>query len=165
MAGNLRQIGGGQNTSGEESIVEGVGLGPQRQVIAAGSFPAPQTPGTYVLHLDAPLANVLVAVNPPPASSPTEPADVTVTLPGSRMEFTVGCRCGDIDGVGSKVNLGDFGMFALCYGRSAPSGDCTIEVFECSDLDGSGAVNLSDFGTFALLYGSLSTNAVPDCLP
>ena len=103
------------------------------------------------------------SARPPPASSPTEPA--AVNLSSSGVQFTEGCRCGDIDGLGTTANLDDFSMFALCYGRSAPSGDCTTEVFECSDPDGSGAVNLSDFGTFALLYGSLSTNAVPDCLP
>ena len=63
------------------------------------------------------------------------------------------------------VDLQDFGLFALCYGYAAPAGDCTAEMFACSDLDGSGLVDLQDFGLFALWYGSQSSQSPPDCEP
>lgn len=75
------------------------------------------------------------------------------------------CTCGDVDRSGGSVNLSDFGQFALCYGSSEPAGDCTTELFDCSDLDGSGSVSLSDFGLFALWYGQESTQYPPNCEP
>ena len=81
-------------------------------------------------------------------------------------EFADGlvCICGDLDDSGGVVDLSDFGLFALCYGRVAPDEDCPPEAFTCSDLNGSGGIDLSDFGTFALLYGATSTKQVPNCL-
>ena len=76
-----------------------------------------------------------------------------------------GCVCGDINRNGGPVDLQDFGLFALCYGSSAPGGDCTAEYFECSDMDGSGVVDLSDFGLFALWYGQEGTQTTPNCVP
>ncbi|GAF97296.1 unnamed protein product [marine sediment metagenome] len=75
------------------------------------------------------------------------------------------CTCGDLDFSGGPVDLADFGLFALCYNVSGPSGDCTAEYFECSDMDGSGLVDLADFGLFALWYGQESTQTTPNCVP
>ena len=74
-------------------------------------------------------------------------------------------NCGDIDGSGGPVDLSDFGLFALCYGYSGPTGGCTAEYFVCSDMDASGCVDLQDFGLFALWYGQVPTRSVPDCEP
>ena len=76
-----------------------------------------------------------------------------------------GCTCGDVDESGGPVDLADFGLFALCYGYSAPTGDCAAEYFYCSDLDGSGTVELYDFGLFALWYGQSSSQHPPGCQP
>ena len=73
------------------------------------------------------------------------------------------CVCGDTDGSGGPVDLGDFGVFALCYGLSGPDPNCDEQAFFCSDLDDSGLVDLSDFATFALLYGATWTSMVPNC--
>jgi hypothetical protein len=73
------------------------------------------------------------------------------------------CICGDINGSGGLVDLNDFSLFALCFGRDAAGGDCSEEAFTCSDLDASGSVNLGDFSTFAVLFGMNSTSEVPDC--
>jgi hypothetical protein len=77
-----------------------------------------------------------------------------------------GCAhsCGDIDGSGGVVDLNDFATFAICFGTSAPAGDCNEQAFVCSDLDASGLVDLNDFATFALLYGQVSMGSPPDCL-
>ena len=92
----------------------------------------------------------------------------TFTLTGGfwpGISCTPACTCGDIDESGGPVDLGDFGLFALCYGYSAPTGDCTGEYFACSDMDGSGLVDLQDFGLFALWYGQVPTQTVPECVP
>ena len=163
LGGDLLQIGGGQDTSGAVAVVEDVALGPEPQVIATGSFPAPSSLGTYVLHIESPEANVLQAVPLPPEPSPVEAATVTMGTPS--FTFTVGCPCGDIDMSGGPVNLVDFGLFALCYGRTGPGGDCTQAYFECSDMNASGKVNLEDFGLLALWYGLVPTQTVPNCVP
>ena len=163
MAGNLVQIGGGQNTSGEVSVVQDVGLGPGRQVIATGSFPAPETLGSYLIRIESPTANLLETVNSPPQPSAVVPAETTMTE--SSFQFTVSCPCGDVDGSGGLVDLIDLATFALCYGVNPPTTGCSQEAFDCSDLDGSGAVDLSDFSTFALWYGLTTTSGVPNCTP
>ena len=75
------------------------------------------------------------------------------------------CTCGDVNKSGGTVDLQDFGLFALCYGYSGPTGGCTPEYFECSDLNGSGLVDLQDFGLFALWYGQTSPQYPPNCTP
>ncbi|UCG34242.1 MAG: hypothetical protein JSU68_06315 [Phycisphaerales bacterium] len=75
-----------------------------------------------------------------------------------------GCVCGDIDQSGAAVDLGDFATFAVCYGFTAPGGDCSASAFECSDMDGDTTVDLGDFATFATFYGLTTTYTVPDCV-
>jgi len=124
-AKNLRQIGGTQNTFGEEGHT-GVGtdfdVDPSvgqsgAQVIAQGSFTAPGRQGTYVFRIENGLANVLDTVNPqptPPASWPASSANVnlssssfTVTVPYDVVPLDF-----DADG---DVDLDDFAEMQACY--------------------------------------------------
>jgi endonuclease/exonuclease/phosphatase family metal-dependent hydrolase len=75
------------------------------------------------------------------------------------------CACGDLDNSGGTVDLNDFSVLATCFGYSSPTGSCSSEQFECSDLDGDGVITLNDFGTFAILFGSSTTAHPPNCLP
>jgi|GEM_PF-2557425 len=84
-ARNLRQIGGAQNTFGVKPMAlglngdilvgqdidvdTGVGQQPGGQVIAAGSFVAPQTQGIYLFQIESAVANVVTEVNAPPLES------------------------------------------------------------------------------------------------
>ena len=163
IGGNLLQIGGGQDTSGAVVVVEGVGLGPEPQVIAAGSFPAPSSLGIYVLHLESPEANVLQAVHLPPEPSPVEAATVMTGAPS--FTFTVSCLCGDIDMSGGVVDLCDMATFATCFGLTGPAMDCGDAAFFCSDLSGDGIVDLCDFCTFALWFGLAPDQYVSNCTP
>jgi hypothetical protein len=53
-----------------------------------------------------------------------------------------------------RVDLSDFGIFAVCYGSvaSAPPPSCTPEQLAACDMDGDGDVDLADFATFALNF-------------
>jgi hypothetical protein len=62
-------------------------------------------------------------------------------------------RPGDFNG-DDNVGLADFSDFALCFGLTAPAGDCGPEEFVCADLDESGRVDLVDFSTFAVNFGN-----------
>jgi len=55
---------------------------------------------------------------------------------------------GDFDGDGD-VDVGDFGVFALCFGGplNPPAASCPAGID--ADLDGDGDVDLGDFGIFA----------------
>jgi hypothetical protein len=116
---NLIQIGGAQNTFGAAGPSDigqdfnangGVGQGGSPEIVLSGSFSAPATTGTYTFHLENAKANVLTAVNSPPAFSPVTAA--TVNLAGASFNFTVGYRHGDLncDGV---VDFGDINPFVL----------------------------------------------------
>jgi hypothetical protein len=70
-----------------------------------------------------------------------------------------------LDISGGAVDLNDFSVLATCFGYSSPTGSCSSEQFECSDLDGDGMITLNDFGTFAILFGSSTTAHPPNCLP
>jgi hypothetical protein len=94
-----------------------------------------------------------------------EPAYLSLRMLGIQCSPENECSCGDVDGSGGPVDLGDFAAFALCYGLSSPTPDCDEARLWCADLDGSGTVNLSDFATFAAVYGLASTSSPPDCLP
>jgi hypothetical protein len=161
---DLKQIGGGQNTSGAVSVVGDVGVG-SAQVVAEGSFSAPSTPGLYEIQLESAVVRVLDAINAPPECSPVSPATITMTSPS--FQFTVqelGCICGDINQSGGAVNLDDFATFAVCYGASSPTPACDAAAFNCTDMDGNGAVNLDDFATFANFFGAITTLTVPNCV-
>ncbi|UCG33350.1 MAG: hypothetical protein JSU68_01720 [Phycisphaerales bacterium] len=162
---NLKQIGGGQNTSGAVTVVGDVGVG-SAQVVAEGSFSAPSTVGLYEYQIESAVARVLDAINAPPECSPVSPA--TITMGTAAFQFTVqmpSCICGDIDGSGGGSNLADFATFAACYGYAAPNPpDCDEQALACSDLDGNGTIDLADFATFAAFYGLDTTYTVPSCI-
>lgn len=65
------------------------------------------------------------------------------------------CVCADLNFDGS-VDLVDFTMFALCFGRPASTLGCL-----CGDLNGDGLVSLLDFATFANLFGKPAPSASP----
>lgn len=91
---NLRQIGGAQNNFGQAGVAMGqnavvdAGVGQSGPVIIAeGSFPAPPTPGDYVISLENAVANTFDTIHAPPAASPVLPA---AALPlNSILFFTV----------------------------------------------------------------------------
>ncbi len=74
----------------------------------------------------------------------------------------VACGCGDLDD-NDIVNLGDFSLFAGCFGLPAPTPDCPADVFLCADLDGSGAIDLVDFSLFSGAFGLPAQGNPPDC--
>ncbi len=74
----------------------------------------------------------------------------------------VACGCGDLDDSG-VVNLGDFALFAGCFGLAVPSDDCPADVYFCADLDGSGAIDLVDFSLFSGAFGLSAEGNPPDC--
>ena len=78
----------------------------------------------------------------------------SISLTTSNDEHTVKAllrRRGDFNDDG-RVDLLDFSTFALCFGLTAPAGDCGPEEFACADLDQNGWINLSDFSTFAVNF-------------
>jgi hypothetical protein len=118
---NLVQIGGAQNTFGtamaggsgigeNANVVGGIGQSGAPQLVLSGSFTAPATLGTYTFRLENGVANVLTAVNSPPAFSPVTGA--TVNLIGASFSFTVGGLKGDLNCDGS-ANFGDINPFVL----------------------------------------------------
>lgn len=147
---NLVQIGGGQNTFGIAGQVMGtnpdvtpnVGVGAP-VVLAAGSFVAPTTPGTYILSLNNALANVMTEANTPPNHSPVVGA--TVTFVSESMSFIIPVA-GDLNGDG-YVNISDLAGLLGNYGM--PSGASCRE----GDVDGDGDVDLSDLAALLGNYG------------
>ena len=138
---NLAQIGGGQNTfgvpgtgSGQDVVVDaGIGQSAGGQVIAYGSFPAPEVPGVYAFSLQAAIANTLQAVRPAPDSSPAAAASVLVN--GAGLSFTV-CRPADVDGDGTVSFTTDIPAFVdILLGPDAPGGYARC----AADLNGDGA--------------------------
>jgi len=155
---NLVQIGGGQNTFGvvaapgigeNVSVQAGVGQsGPQ--VVAAGSFPAPETPGTYLFRLENAIGNVLTTVRTAPAFSPAASAAVNST--GAILKFTVLPRqTGDANCDGA-VDFDDINPFVLALisyeGYHARYPDCG---WYNADCDGDGTVDFDDINPFVKL--------------
>lgn len=159
---NLIQIGGAQNTFGfagppglgqDIDVNAGVGQGSSPEVVLSGSFPAPATPGTYTFCVANARANVLTAVNGPPAFSPVVSA--AVNLSGASFGFVVGSTQGDLncDGV---VNFDDINPFVLAlsdpgaYQQQYPN--CNILNADCN---GDGVVDFDDINPFvAILSGA-----------
>jgi hypothetical protein len=73
------------------------------------------------------------------------------------------CHCGDLDGDGGAVDLGDFSYFSVCFGLRAPTAQCPAALFSCADLNQDEWVNLTDFSTFQVLFGTENTNSPPNC--
>ncbi|MBU0637657.1 MAG: hypothetical protein KKB50_02240 [Planctomycetes bacterium] len=164
---NLVQIGGGQNTFGEAlppgtgvgesaNIVGAVGQGGSPQVIASGTFSAPQTPGIHTFRLENALANVLTVINPLPDFSPVQ--SVTVTFAPQSITFTVwDYGIGDLNCDGA-VNGFDIDAFVAVLGATPPGyleyyaiyPDCDHML---ADLNGDGAVNGFDIDAFVALLG------------
>ena len=161
--GNLRQIGGGQNTFGvAQPIGTGIaenanvtsGVGQSGTVtLASGSFTAPSTEGAYTISLENVVANTIVQRNNPPSFSPVSRA--TSTLSAGSITFTVGaggcpnpgCEESDIFPVGGdcKIDLSDLGVVLANFapgvpGKTRDQGD----VFPLGG--GDGLVDLSDLG-------------------
>lgn len=68
------------------------------------------------------------------------------------------CVCADLDFSGS-VDLVDFALFGVCFGKPASSPGCL-----CADMTGDGLVNLNDFALFLDLFGKTAPSASPpDC--
>jgi hypothetical protein len=149
---NLKQIGGGQNTFGtagqsmgtNPNVVSGVGLGVD-VMIAAGSFQAPATSGSYTLRLENGIANVLLEVNTPPDFSSVDGASVSYAA--DTISFTVGATVvGDVDGDGD-VDLTDLSQLLSNYGMTSGA------TWEDGDMDGDGDVDLTDLSMLLTNYG------------
>ena len=98
---DLRQIGGAQNTFGvagpcfgvanvscvgqNVDVRPGVGQTEDGQVIATGSFPAPDVPGDYLFSLETVVAKVLERAALPPESSPVRSAGLRLMERTSRI--------------------------------------------------------------------------------
>jgi hypothetical protein len=117
----LVQIGGAQNTFGtamaagsgigeNATVVGGIGQSGSAQLVLSGSSNAPAAAGTYTFHLENVAANVLTALNSPPAFSPV--ASAIVNLTGASFSVTVGGLRGDLNCDGS-VNFQDINPFVL----------------------------------------------------
>lgn len=72
-------------------------------------------------------------------------------------------KCADQDGDGD-VDLGDFSVFALCFGGAAVPPAATCPPGTDVDFDMDGDVDLGDFSTFALCFGG-SGSPVPAACP
>jgi len=158
---NLIQIGGGQNTFGapgqggvgeDENVDSGIGLsGPV--MIATGSFIAPATEATYAFAVQNALANVLDAVNPPPAFSPVSQATVTYVNQTITFDVSEG-RLGDMDCDGD-VDFDDINPFVLALSGEAAY---LAEYPDCrwlnADCDEDGDVDFDDINPFVGLIGT-----------
>jgi hypothetical protein len=148
---NLVQIGGGQNTFGSPgqsmgtnpNVVAGVGLD-QDVLVAAGSFSAPETQGTYAFHIENGIANVLLEVNTPPDFSPVTSA--TVSYVDDTITFSVAI-VGDLDGDGD-VDLTDLAALLGNYGMTSGA------TWADGDMDGDGDVDLTDLSALLSNYGA-----------
>lgn len=150
---NLIQVGGGQNTFGQAmspgsgvaenaNVVAGVGQGTPL-ILAAGSFTAPSTCGTYAYELTDAVANVLLEHNDPPAFSPvTQPA---IDTAAASISFAI-ALLGDLDFDGD-VDLADLAQLLGNYGETSGM------TYEDGDLDGDGDVDLSDLAGLLGNYG------------
>jgi hypothetical protein len=159
---NLIQIGGGQNTFGaalpsgtgigeSATVLAGVGQGAQPQIVLSGSFAAPTTAGTYTLHLENGLANVLNNITPPPV--PPQYWTVTaatVNTVAASFSFTIGSSYtrGDVNCDGA-VNSFDIDPFVIALtnpsGYAAQYPTCNIL---SADANCDGAVNSFDIDPF-----------------
>ncbi len=147
---NLTQIGGSQNTFGVSSATMGtdvnvdgsVAQGPGGELLAAGSFAAPATPGVYTFSLAMPIANTLDAINVAPQWSPVSAA--TASAAAASFSFTV-CRKGDIDGDNILTADQDVAGFVALLVDSTGATDQEI----CAaDMNGDGVIDGMDIGLF-----------------
>lgn len=151
---NLVQIGGGQNTFGT-ALTAGSGVGESAnvvadvgqsgaQVLASGSFVAPNTCGNYTFNISNALATVLNDRNDPPAVSTV--LRVTPTI--SDGSFTVLVTlAGDLDG-DRDVDLSDLSRLLANFGVG---GGATRAQ---GDVDGDTDVDLSDLSALLGQFGS-----------
>ena len=162
-AKNLIQIGGGQNTFGQAlppgtgigesaTVIYGVGQGTP-QVVASGSFAAPQTPGTYAFRLANGLANVLDLNSPPSfakvvAATVVLPADLTFTVQLGPVLCPGDTNC---DG---EITFADIDNFV-----EALSGEENWTHWPCpwlnADCNSDGDVTFADIDPFVSLIGTV----------
>jgi hypothetical protein len=151
-SGILLQIGGAQNTFGvagvgigEDVVVDGgIGQAAGGQVIATGSFLAPEIEGDYVFALQNGVATVLTEINPAPLQSSVALAAVTLAAP--TFSFTVaGGLIGDLDGNGC-VDQSDLGVLLADFDCQLP-GPCP------GDVDGDGDTDQGDLGAMLANFG------------
>jgi hypothetical protein len=163
---NLIQIGGGQNTFGSAlppgtgvgenaTVVAGVGQG-TAQTVAAGSFPAPATAGTYTFRLANGLANVL-DLNSPPGFSKVVAATVggvsTATLTFTVQLGPTLCH-GDMN-CGGRVTFADIDPFVEALsGESAWNVNHPGCPWLNADCNNSGTVTFADIDPFVAVIGT-----------
>ncbi len=146
---DLAQIGGAQNVFGaafegigtDVDVDQGVGQGPQGQIIAAGVLTAPSAPGSYAFSIENVIANTLTEVNPAPQWSTVGPA--TPTISTGTIAFDV-CRGGDVNG-DSYVTEADIEPFVeYLVGLQTPS-----EPARCAcDMNADGVLDGADVQPF-----------------
>lgn len=132
VVGGLLEIGGAQNTFGTagetmgfDTVVEpGIGQQPGGQVIAAGSFTAPRTPGVYTLELQDGAANVLTSLGGAGEVSSVAKAAVELGDAAFTFEVVPGAPCAaDLSGDG-LIGSEDLNIVLGAFGTSA-AGDVT----------------------------------------
>ena len=163
---NLVQIGGAQNTFGQalppeagmaQSVNVMAAVGHTTQIVAAGSFLAPSTSGTYVFRLQRAVANVLEEVQPAPAISPVIGATIE-DLSSAELSFTVdgpALCAGDLncDGI---VDFDDIDPFVAALGCQGGDPNCWDPVCpwlngDCNDDE---SVNFDDIDPFVARIGA-----------
>jgi len=146
---NLAQIGGAQNSFGaaaggmgsDVDVEPGIGQSPEGQDIAAGVFTVPDTLGDYTFSIEAPLANVIDAVNPPPDWSPVSAA--STDLAGDSIGFSV-CLPADAN-QDYVLTDADISLFVDLLLDVEPIGDYAL----CAcDMNRDGIINGADIQGF-----------------
>ncbi|MFH1417829.1 MAG: hypothetical protein ABII12_06030 [Planctomycetota bacterium] len=153
---NLKQIGGGQNTSGQPgvtfgtnaNVLSGIGQG-GLQLIASGSFTAPATFGIYVYSIENIAANVLNLADPPPEPPSIWPTSKgNVSTPGPSFSFTVieevACTPGDVNG-DDVIDGKDIQPFVSVF---LEPGNASSQAFCAADLNENGILDCNDLILF-----------------
>ncbi|MEZ6317742.1 MAG: GC-type dockerin domain-anchored protein [Phycisphaerales bacterium] len=140
----LLEIGGMQNTFGvqllggvgtDTSVDIGIAIPGSPQVIASGTFQAPNPAGTYAFSIEGGFANVLSSAGVAPELTFVRTAEISYA-PGT-ISFTIECVA-DINH-DDVLNLDDVDAFAQAF----------VANDLLADLDANGTLNLDDVVIFA----------------